>query len=298
MPDRDKKETRQKPKTGLVLSGGMLKGAYQIGALRNIRERFAGLPFSFISAASIGALNSYAFLTDRLDMAEQLWQESAAHHSELTRLVKSSYIDEVINAIYKPGNLPSDFYVPLFNSGRHSLEYVLMNGLESEEIRLGLKAGVSLPPFQSGVRLRGESYYDGALIDNIPVGPLLEKELDYIICIYFDNRNYIFENVEFDKKVIKLNFSGDSFIKSSFWADTGEIREMMNIGYEKADMLLEKVFRKGVDDVSYIIEKNIWLNKAYSGEKTRLSGDVVVNRLNKVARKFVKMGTVQTRRKE
>lgn len=292
--DVAEKETVQMPKIGLVLSGGMLKGAYQVGALKNIRERFSVPAFRYISAASIGALNSYAFLMDRLDMAEQLWQESAAHHSDLTRLVKSSYIDRVIDVIYKPGNLPSDFYVPLLNIGRHSLEYLLINSLDKDDIRLGLKAGVSLPPFQPGIRLRGESYYDGAMVDNIPVSPLMDKDLDYIICIYFDNRNYIFENPEFDKKIIKLNFSDDSSIKSSLWADAGEIREMMHIGYEKTDMLLEKVFRNGVGDTSYIIENNTWLNKASSGDKTRLSGDVVVNRLNKVARKFVKMRTVQT----
>ena len=65
------KETVQMPKIGLVLSGGMLKGAYQVGALKNIRERFSVPAFRYISAASIGALNSYAFLMDRLDMAEQ-----------------------------------------------------------------------------------------------------------------------------------------------------------------------------------------------------------------------------------
>ena len=54
---------------GLVLSGGMAKGAYQIGALQAIDEFFKPSDFSFISSASIGALNSYAYLTHNINIS-------------------------------------------------------------------------------------------------------------------------------------------------------------------------------------------------------------------------------------
>lgn len=41
---------------GLVLSGGMGKGAYQIGALTAIDEFFNPSEFEYVSAASIGVL--------------------------------------------------------------------------------------------------------------------------------------------------------------------------------------------------------------------------------------------------
>ena len=44
---------------GLVLSGGMGKGAYQIGALTAIDEFFNPSEFEYVSAASIGVLNMY-----------------------------------------------------------------------------------------------------------------------------------------------------------------------------------------------------------------------------------------------
>ena len=45
-------------KIGLVLSGGMAKGAYQAGALCAINEYFSPTDFDYVSSASIGTLNT------------------------------------------------------------------------------------------------------------------------------------------------------------------------------------------------------------------------------------------------
>lgn len=48
----------QRPKIGLVLSGGGARGAYEVGVLRYIRERLRGeTRFDVITGSSIGALN-------------------------------------------------------------------------------------------------------------------------------------------------------------------------------------------------------------------------------------------------
>ena len=44
-------------KIGLVLCGGMAKGAYQIGVLRAIREFVPREDITTISCASVGVLN-------------------------------------------------------------------------------------------------------------------------------------------------------------------------------------------------------------------------------------------------
>ena len=43
---------------GLVLAGGFAKGAYQIGALRAIREYFEPEDIEYVSASSIGIIPS------------------------------------------------------------------------------------------------------------------------------------------------------------------------------------------------------------------------------------------------
>ena len=59
---------------GLVLSGGMGKGAYQIGALRALNEFIPLKEIKYISCASVGVLNGYAYATDNLDVAEDIWK--------------------------------------------------------------------------------------------------------------------------------------------------------------------------------------------------------------------------------
>lgn len=60
---------------GLVLSGGMGKGAYQVGALTAISEFFQPSDFEYVSAASVGALNTYAFLTNNIQKAKKYLDE-------------------------------------------------------------------------------------------------------------------------------------------------------------------------------------------------------------------------------
>ena len=59
---------------GLVLSGGMAKGAYQVGVLKAISEYILPQNFSYISSSSVGVLNSYAFVAGTLDKAEDTWK--------------------------------------------------------------------------------------------------------------------------------------------------------------------------------------------------------------------------------
>jgi NTE family protein len=71
---------RPKPRTGLVLSGGGARGAYQVGALKALCE--AGTRFDAISGASIGALSG-AVLAGAPSLAagvarlEALWRRLA-----------------------------------------------------------------------------------------------------------------------------------------------------------------------------------------------------------------------------
>lgn len=86
---------------GLVLSGGMGKGAYQIGALSAIKEYFPPSDFEYVSAASVGALNTYAFLTNNLDNAKQIWENVNLQGSKrfITSVLKSTFLQDVIETM-------------------------------------------------------------------------------------------------------------------------------------------------------------------------------------------------------
>ena len=61
-------------KVGLVLAGGGFKGAYQIGAVRALRE-YGFTSFEMIAGTSAGALNAILVGNDDLETASTLWRE-------------------------------------------------------------------------------------------------------------------------------------------------------------------------------------------------------------------------------
>ena len=125
---------------------------------------------------------------------------------------------------------------------------------------------------------------DGAFIDNIPVYPLLEKNIDYIFCIYFEEKNYIFENESFDKKVIKLNRFPSKGRLDLFVYDSNSIDEMIDFGYEYTMQTIEKIFATDNKDDIY---RRISESESSEGIK-RVTTDFVLNNIAKAVARLSK----------
>lgn len=280
------------PRIGLVLSGGMLKGAYQLGALKSISKWIPRGCIKCVSGASIGALNAYAYLTDKLEIAEKLWNLDPQKWgcSNFGRLMKSPHLYALIDQIQDSKDyIDPLFYIPLLNISTRRLEYINMKRSDPKARTLGLKASITLPPFKHAVRLLDSYYYDGAMIDNIPVNPLVKEDLDYIICIYFDREDFSFENTEFDQKVIRLNFIDRKQLTPSIRVDQKSILSMIDRGFQKTESVLAELLHHGIEDLEYIRQKNLQVQKSMliKGRNHRISGDIIVNRLNQVAKHFL-----------
>lgn len=280
------------PRIGLVLSGGMLKGAYQLGALKSISKWIPKGYIKCVSGASIGALNAYAYLTEKLEIAEKLWNLDSQKWdcSNLGRLMKSPHLYTLIDKIQDSKDyIDPLFYIPLLNISTRRLEYINMKKSDPKSRMLSLKASITLPPFKHAVRLLDSYYYDGAMIDNIPVNPLLKEELDYIICIYFDHEDFSFGSTEFDQKVIRLNFMDRKQFTPSIRVDQESILSMIDRGFQKTESVLAELLYHGIGDLEYIHQKNLQIQSSIPIRKRnyRISGDIIVNRLNRVAKHFV-----------
>ena len=105
-----------KMNVGLILSGGMAKGAYQIGALKAIADYVPKTDIKCISCASIGVLNGYAYITDALSQAEVLWKSICNDGCRffVNQILKSSLLQQGISTLYNPDKtiVPS-FYCSL-----------------------------------------------------------------------------------------------------------------------------------------------------------------------------------------
>ncbi len=276
---------------GLVLSGGMAKGAYQVGALKALTEYLPLSEVKHISCASVGVLNGYAYATGTVDRAEAMWRDLCGEDTRylISQVLKSAILQRNIRALYDPAKtLAADFYCALLNMNQKAMVYKNLASVKSQQIPAYLKASVAMPIYNKAVKIGSTAYYDGAMVDNIPVYPLLKHNLDYIVCIYFDDTCYKFENTYFDNKIIKITFPCDTVLRQSLWFKRDSIEAMMEDGYERAVSILRTVFARGHEDLDYIYHSIEFLNKNCQNKSLRITGDVLVTNLNKVTQRFAK----------
>lgn len=279
------------PNIGLVLSGGFAKGAYQIGVCKAIRDFFGHTQIKYISASSVGVLNAYAFLQDRLAITEQAWLalKFSSFSSFSKAYFRSTFISEFVEKISNDASpCPHGFYGTFLNINKRRLNYIHLSRVEQKHVPDFLLASVSLPVFTRAVEISGTKYVDGALVDNIPVKPLTKLPVDYAIVVHFDNDNYTFENEAFDSKLIKINFLDEGIIKNSLSFNPEAIDRMIKAGYETSIAIFEKVFERGFCDTQYIHHKIKLLNQGRGKKPFRLTGDVAVNNMNRILKKIIK----------
>ena len=278
-------------KVGLVLSGGMAKGAYQIGALKAINEYFSFDDIAYISSSSIGVLNAYAFTANKLKLIEDTWRDVCFEGTSklITSVCKSAFLQYSIkNLADATDHISPYFYTTLYDLKTNTLSYSNLSEARVEDRTLYLKASVAMPFYSKALKIGENAFLDGAIIDNIPVYPLQNHPIDYLICIYFDECNYIFENENLNKKIIKLIFSDKSIIKNSIYMDKKSIDYMIENGYCQTKEILETIFSRGTEDLEYIYRKIALYNQFHANSKLRISGDMLISNCNRVAKKLLK----------
>lgn len=279
------------PSVGLVLSGGMAKGAYQLGALRAVSELFSPEEFSMISCASVGTLNGYAFAMRRLAQAEELWLNlcESTERRSIGSVLRSAFLQQGIDRICRAEDvLPVCCYTTLVDIGKRRLAYCDLRQTGGDELARYLKASVAMPICNHAVQLGENAFFDGAMVDNIPIYPLLRDPPDYILCVYFDRQNYTFENRLFDSRILKLTFPAEHHLVDSVMFRKETIRQMMESGYRDTARLLEMVFCDGKDDTARIYRRIASLNRLQPTARVRVTGDVIVSNINRVAQKFAR----------
>lgn len=281
-------------RVGLVFAGGFAKGAYQVGAIRALQEFVPESDICCISAASIGALNAFAYATDNVDGLEKIWRECVPPDQKMlvTKVMSGNSLRQIVSSLSRDaaGPLTKPFYCSLLDWRGKTLVYRDLMPLDARCQRRCLRGGVALPPYNTPVSVDDEniSYYDGGLVDNIPVAPLVNIDLDYVICFYFDETNYQFENAYFDNRIIKISFASKSMLSHSFILSQKKIDEMIRVGYEFTKEKLSTVFANGISDLDYIYKSIEESNRNSPKPRLRLTVDVVISNLNKVTQQLTK----------
>lgn len=181
---------------GLALSGGGGKGAYQIGAWRALIELGWDSRVSAVSGASVGALNAALIGCTNYERAEALWKsitplqfldidlplendgvfsreglvQLIQNHLDLNRLAASSRRVFANTSQREP-------------DGSYLARYFDLNAAGAGRALQILLASSALPVAYSSVLLDGKPNLDGGLTDNLPVKPLYDMGLRYIVAV-------------------------------------------------------------------------------------------------------------------
>ncbi|HEY7430095.1 MAG TPA: patatin-like phospholipase family protein [Streptosporangiaceae bacterium] len=170
-------------KTAFVLGGGGLLGAYEVGMLAALSE--AGIRPDLVVGTSVGAING-AFVAADPDGAaaalRELWHGEALLHAfsetllgQAARLLRSGTHLHSIEPLRQmltdrlPGDGFSDLQLP-FQCVAASIERAHAHWFSSGPIVPAVLASCAVPGLLPPVEVGAEHYFDGGLVDSIPVG--------------------------------------------------------------------------------------------------------------------------------
>ncbi len=163
--------------TGLVLSGGGTRGFAHLGIIAALFDH--GIKPDVISAVSAGAIVGALIAGGKKpEEIHQILKKGGFFkytklHLPVDGLLKLDGLKEVLEEEIDVKNI-EDLEIPMFiavsNLNKGEVEYV-SNGPLIETIL----ASSSIPILFSPVKLNGNLYVDGGLLDNVPINPISEK---------------------------------------------------------------------------------------------------------------------------
>ena len=243
-------------KTGIVLGGGSGKAFAHLGVLQALEE--AGIVPDALSGSSSGAIVG-AFIASGFKPFETLqlmktyrFLDYVSVNLPVTGLFT---LDSLERNLKK--QLPADtfadlkmpFYVSVSNLYSGKVEY-----LHAGPLAAAIKASCSLPFVFSPVKLNGQLYSDGGLLDNLPYAPLMEL-CDRIIVISISRTAQVkkFDSIkDIAGRVIDMIVNQDSEnakrncdlyieppgMENYNILDTGRENEFFSLGYDYCKRIL------------------------------------------------------------
>ena len=274
---------------GLVFSGGFAKGAYEIGFCKAIMEYIKMDNIKAVSWASIGAINAYGFINNKFEYLCKVWK-SLEFRSAKEFFVKSDkrkviydYITDMqLDEIKKS---EAACYINYIKVPNITLCYKNVNNESSEIQNDFLKASISVPGLYNPILVKEDYYVDGAFLDNTPISPLANENLDLIFVLRFDHASEEYNDLNTNAAIIEIVFEDDKKLKDYFYFNSSLTNRLIEQGYKKSKDILEVVFKYG-ENIEYI--KSI--AKIYNQESRKnlipKSGEELVNKMNKLRKIF------------
>ena len=181
--------------TAFVLGGGGRWGAVEVGMIQALNE--VGIEPDLILGTSIGAFNGAVIAdysgTEGVERLTKFWMEAAG-----TELFQSSFLDRAIRvATLKPSLHETDDLRVLIEKAIHpdtliedlhvryqcvaaSIENTTERWFSSGSLVDAVLASSAVPALFPPVEIDGEHYYDGGLVDSVPLSRAVELGADTV----------------------------------------------------------------------------------------------------------------------
>ncbi len=197
-----------KQKIGICLSGGGLKGAYQVGIWRAMRE--LGIPIHAVTGASVGSINGAAIAQQDYGLLIRLWgmlekKTFFSHHAQMedenkkgvrksislgrkilaNRGLDTTPFKDVIRDNLDEDRIresPVDFGFSVYSVTERKGYTIYKEDIPKGQLAEFVIASASFPFFKPH-QIGDKFYSDGGIHDNLPVSLLLETRPDIIITV-------------------------------------------------------------------------------------------------------------------
>ena len=264
--------------TGLVLAGGGVKGAYQVGAYLAFKK--CGIKLQGVVGTSIGAFNAAMIVSGKDKQLYEFWKN--VNIGELLDF-NSKYVDSVNNnekfkeLIY--GIEQMSLIIKNKGIDNKNLKVVLNSMLDEQKIRKSeldyglvtvrvkdlkplylfkedmqdgkmaeyILASCNLPLFKNAKLIDNNYYIDGGFFDNTPINMLLDKGYDKVYSVEIQGIGFK-QKVKNNKNVVKITPS--RFLGSTLNVNKSKINENIKLGYYDTLKVLKKY-----DGYNYIFKK-------------------------------------------
>ena len=274
---------------GIVFSGGFAKGAYEIGFCKALLEYTQLNNIKAVSGASIGALNAYGFIHGNFEYLLDVWK-NLEFKSAKEFFVKSDkrkiiykYIEQMQTKSNK--NITAACYIDYIKIPNISLLYTNINK-ETDVIQNDLlKASISVPGLYNPILVNDNYFVDGAFLDNTPITPLENEDLDLIFVLRFDHAGEQYDELKTNAAIIEIVFEDEKKFKDYFYFNSNLTNKLMEQGYKKSKDILDLVFKYG-QDLEYIHAIARINNQDSINHFIPKSGEELVNKINKLRKIF------------
>ena len=274
---------------GIVFSGGIGKGAYELGFCRAFQALVPMERVNSVSASSVGCINAYAFASQQLPVVEEIWRNADYKNMRefYNNLIKRPVILNYVDGFRDDAEpIPYPMIVNCIQVPSLKLKYIDISKMPTEKQKLMLKACISIPTVMSPITIEGKKYLDGAMLDNTPVGALKKMDCDVIFVLRFDHCVEDYSMIPKESTIVEVVFKDEHFIKNSFALDSGSTGFMIQQGEAYASEVLEKVLKHGFEDKEYFKYAATLFNRGSKGSILPKNGDDFVRKFNKLTKIF------------